>query len=181
MAIAITIGMQYLFLAKLWEGYPIRWMGDLIHRNVVLSMIGLTVAGAIAIAAASLRRWRRGESAAAKLERPATNPSFDEIRSALLGIAGRSTLPTPPALLYTPKNADALEARERGKPTGDVVVVGLDQEHASAIDRTPSKRCWGTRSLTWSSPRRGSKSAPGAPSCCTFGSWRGASRYSASS
>lgn len=126
-AIAVTIGMQYLFLAKLWEGYPIRWMGDVIHRNVVLSMIGLTVVGAIAIAAASLRRWRRGESAAAKLERPATNPSFDAIRSALLGIAGRSTLPSLPALLYTPKNADALEARERGKPTGDVVVVGLDQ------------------------------------------------------
>lgn len=126
-AITVTVCMQYVFLAKLWEGYPIRWMGDAIHRNVVLTMIGLTILGAITVTAASLNRWRRGESAASKLERPATNSSFEGIRSALLLIAGRSSLRSPPVLLYTPKNADALEARERDKPASDAIVVGLDQ------------------------------------------------------
>lgn len=78
-------------------------MGDVIHPNVVLSMIGLTILGTIVIAAASLNRWRRGTNAASKLERPATHPSFDAIRSALARVAARSTLLLPPGLLYTPK------------------------------------------------------------------------------
>jgi hypothetical protein len=126
-AIIISVCLQYLFLAKLWEGYPLRYMGDVIHPNVVLSMISLTVLGAIVIAAASLNRWRNGANAASKLERPAVNTSFDSIRSALEHIAARSTLPSPPGLLYTPKNGDALEARERVTPPGDAVVVGLNQ------------------------------------------------------
>ncbi|WP_316232467.1 hypothetical protein [Bradyrhizobium sp. SZCCHNR1051] len=117
--------MQYLFLAKLWEGYPIDGRRHPSERRALYDRPHC--AGAIAIAAASLRRWRRGENAAAKLERPATNPSFDAIHSALLGTVGHSTLPSPPALLFTPKNADPLEAREPGKPTGDLLIVGLDQ------------------------------------------------------
>ncbi|WP_050420532.1 hypothetical protein [Bradyrhizobium tropiciagri] len=102
-------------------------MGDVIHPNVVVSMIGLTVLGTVVIVAASLNRWRRGANAESKLERPATNPSFDAIRSGLARVAARSTLLSPPGLLYTPKNGDALEARERVKPSGDAVVVGLEQ------------------------------------------------------
>jgi hypothetical protein len=126
-AITVTIAMQYLFLAKLWEGYPIEFIGDVIHQNVVLSMIGLTLLGAVVIVAVSLRRWQLGTRAAAKLEQPATNLSFDAIRSALVRVAARSTLRSAPGLLYTPKNAKALEVRERGGPFGDAVVVGLDQ------------------------------------------------------
>jgi hypothetical protein len=61
----------------------------------------------------------------AKLEQPATNLSFDAIRSALVRVAARSTLRSPPVLRYTPKNAQALEVRERGGPSGDA--TGLDQ------------------------------------------------------
>jgi hypothetical protein len=125
--ITITICMQYLFLAKLWEGYPIAFMGDVIHQNVVLSMIGLTGFGAVVIAAASLRQWQVGTLAASKLEQPAKSPTFDGIRSALARVAARSTLLTAPSLLYTPKNAKALEVRERNGPSGGAVVVGLDQ------------------------------------------------------
>ena len=32
-AIIITICLQYIFLAKLWEGYPIRYMGDVIQQQ----------------------------------------------------------------------------------------------------------------------------------------------------
>lgn len=47
--------------------------------------------------------------------------------SRLATVAGRSTLPSTPALLYTPKNANALEVRERSNAAEKAVVVGLDQ------------------------------------------------------
>ncbi len=50
-----------------------------------------------------------------------------DIRAALAIIGGRSTLPSAPALLYTPKSANALEVRERGGAADKAVVVGLDQ------------------------------------------------------
>jgi hypothetical protein len=94
----------------------------------------------------------------AKLEQPATNLSFDAIRSALVRVAARSTLRSPPVLRYTPKSAQALEVRERGGPSGDAVVVGLDQAPTSAANRPPSTRCWDTKSRTSRFPKRGSKS-----------------------
>jgi hypothetical protein len=60
----------------------------------------------------------------------------------------RSRLKTPAlCLLYTLRNGDALEARERVQSSGDTVVVGSSSAAlGSAIDRTPSKPCWGTKS-----------------------------------
>jgi hypothetical protein len=88
----------------------------------VLSLVGATTVGVF-----SLRRWNLGVSAAMRLERPATNLSFAAIRAALETVASRSTLPSVPAVLYTPKNANALEVRERGSTSEKAVVVGLDQ------------------------------------------------------
>ena len=76
-AIIITICLQYIFLAKLWEGYPIRHMGDAIHGNVVMTMVTLSLLGATTIGVFSLRRWNLGVSAAMRLERPAANQSFE--------------------------------------------------------------------------------------------------------
>lgn len=126
-AIGITMFLQYIFLVKLWEGYPIRHMGDVIHDNVVITMAALSILGAAAITVLSLRRWTVGANAARRLERPAANQSFDAIRAALVTVATRSTLPSPPALFYTPKNGNALEVRERHSPSHMAVVVGLDQ------------------------------------------------------
>jgi hypothetical protein len=126
-AIIITICLQYVFLAKLWEGYPIRYMGDVIHSNVVITLAALSILGATAIGVFSLRRWSLGLNAARRLERPATHQSFEAIRAALGIVAGRSTLASAPALLYTPKNANALEVRQSGSTSDKAVVVGLDQ------------------------------------------------------
>ena len=51
----------------------------------------------------------------------------NSIRAALKTVAGRSTLASAPTLLYTPKNANALEVRERGGACEKAVVVGLGQ------------------------------------------------------
>lgn len=126
-AIILTICLQYLFLAKLWEGYPIRYMGDVIDGRVVAAMAGLSILGSLVILVVSLRRWNTGVTAARRLERPAQNESFDAIRNSLEALAGRSTLSSTPALLYTPKNANALEVREHGDRGEKAVVVGLDQ------------------------------------------------------
>jgi hypothetical protein len=96
-AIIITICLQYIFLAKLWVGYPIRYMDDVIHSNVVITLAGLSILGATAIGVLSLRRWSLGVNA--RLERPAKDQSFDGIRAALGTVAGRSTLSSAPALL----------------------------------------------------------------------------------
>jgi hypothetical protein len=123
----ITICLQYVFLAKLWEGYPISYMGDVIHSNVVITLAALSILGATAIGVFSLRRWSLGVTAARRLERPTANQSFDDIRASLATVASRSALPSAPALLYTPKNANALEVRERDGAADKAVVVGLDQ------------------------------------------------------
>lgn len=126
-AIIITICLQYIFLAKLWEGYPIRYMGDVIDGRVVAAMAALSILGGLVILAVSLRRWSIGVTAARRLERPAESESFDAIRDSLEAVASRSTLSSTPALLYTPKNANALEVREHGGAVGKAIVVGLDQ------------------------------------------------------
>jgi hypothetical protein len=134
-AVGIVALLQYLFLAKLWEGYPIRFAGDVIHANVVAAGLALSLIGAAAIATGSLRSWRRGDLAARKLEHPAAHASFGPVRALLDEVAGRSILSGPgqrPALLYTLKNARALEARETGR--SGAIVVGLEQRKALRQD-----------------------------------------------
>jgi hypothetical protein len=126
-AIVATIALQYAFLAKLWEGYPIRYMDDVIHHNVVIAMGALSLIGGALIAFFSLRRWRLGVKSAKRLERSATHQSFDAIQIELRTIAARSTLSSVPILLYTPRNANALEVREHNGNLEKAVVVGLDQ------------------------------------------------------
>jgi hypothetical protein len=125
-AVAAIAVLQYLFLIRLWQGYALKWMGDMISPNVVESGIAVSVGGALAIAWLSIRQTRSGTDAAKRLERPADNSSFDRIRSSLSRVAARSTLPKLPRLMYTPKNALALEAREFSG-TDQSVVVGLMQ------------------------------------------------------
>lgn len=132
-AVAILAALQYVFLAQLWRGFPLKAVGDVIHVNVIVAGIMLSVVGAAVIAAMSVLRWRRGVAAAKRLEVAAAAPTFEGIRSALAHVSGRSTLSEPPQLRYTPKNASALEVREDAgaKPA---VVVGLDQRKRQSED-----------------------------------------------
>lgn len=133
-AVAILVALQYVFLAQLWRGFPLKAIGDVVHVNVVMAGIALSVVGAGAIIAASLLRWHRGVAAARRLESPARAPTFDGIRNALATVSGRSTLDAAPQLRYTPKNATALEVREGGTDTGPAVVVGLGQRRRQSED-----------------------------------------------
>ena len=138
-ATAIIVLLQYVFVLKLWEGYVFRFIGDHIHGNVAVTGLTLSFAGAVLIIGLSLKRWHRGAYAARQLERPATHPSFKPIADALLRLTTRSELVSAPALLYTPKNAIALEVRQnRAHPHG-AIVVGLHQrarqaKHEAAFD-----------------------------------------------
>ncbi|MGW5961091.1 hypothetical protein, partial [Methylorubrum thiocyanatum] len=67
--------------------------------------------------------------AARRLEHPASHTSFGPMRDLLNQVAGRATFSGGegrPTLLYTQKNALALETREGGALPG-AIVVGLDQ------------------------------------------------------
>jgi Zn-dependent protease with chaperone function len=130
--IGATVTLQYVFLFRLWEGYLLRHAGDVIHSNVVIFGVVASLIGSAAIATWSLHRWLRGLSAARRLERPAAHPSFNSIRDALSDLAGRSCLEGPPALLYNPKNAYALEVRENG--ARGAVVVGLEQRKRQIVN-----------------------------------------------
>jgi hypothetical protein len=132
-AVSITALLQYVFLFRLWKGYPLRAIGDVIHPNVVIAGLSLSALGTAGIAIASFRMWVRGTAAARRLERPAINPSFDSIRQRLIILADRSTLPRAPELLYTSKNAEALEVRDDGANL-NAVVVGLDQRKNERLD-----------------------------------------------
>jgi hypothetical protein len=125
-AVGLVAILQYVFLVRLWLGYPIKWVNDLIHLNVVIAGVILSVGGALAIAWLSINRWMCGTRAANLLERPAEHESFNEIRDTLSKIVSASKLPNCPRLLYTPKNSLALEVREpeNGSPA---VVIGLGQ------------------------------------------------------
>jgi hypothetical protein len=132
-AVSITALLQYLLLFRLWEGYPLRAAGDAIHPNVVTAALLLSTLGAAAIVALSLHAWIRGVAAARRLEKPATDHSFAAIRQRLITLTTESTLSHAPELLYTPKNAEALEVREYEHGAA-AVVVGLDQRKNERID-----------------------------------------------
>lgn len=135
-AIAVTIlaTLQYVFLAQLWRGYPLKAVGDVIHVNVVVTGLALSLVGAAAIAVVSVLRWRRGTAAGRRLEVAASSPTFEGIRSALAQVSGRSTLSEAPQLRYTSKNASALEVREDDAGGKSAVVVGLGQRKHQSED-----------------------------------------------
>ncbi len=138
-ATAIVVLLQYVLVLKLWEGYIVQNVGKHIHSTVAVTGSALSIAGVLVIIGISLYRWHRGSHAARQLERPATHASFEPIVDALDRVSKRSELESSPALLYTPKNAVALEVRhDRNFPQG-AIVVGLHQrarqkEQAMAFD-----------------------------------------------
>jgi hypothetical protein len=132
-AVSITALLQYLLLFRLWKAYPLRATGDAIHPNVVTAALLLSTLGGVAIVVLSLRAWIGGVAAARRLEKPATDHSFDPIRRHLITLTAESTLSSAPELLYTPKNAEAFEVREYGHGAA-AVVVGLDQRKNERID-----------------------------------------------
>lgn len=134
LVIILLILLQYLFLAKLWEGYPIRWVNDVIHINVVIAGIVLSVLGVLTITGMSYFRWSRADATARRLDKPATDTSFDAIRSSLEKLTERSTLNQQPDLFYHMKDALALEVREYGAYSG-AVVVGLQQRDKQRQDQ----------------------------------------------
>ena len=98
--IATTCALQYVFLSRLWLGYIYQYSGELIPSSIALGGILTTALGLIAIAVISIRRWRRGDTAARNLERPATHISFDSVHEVLRDVSARSTLKSNPTLLY---------------------------------------------------------------------------------
>jgi len=134
-AIALLAALQYVFLAQLWRGFPLKALNnDAVHVNVVVTGAALSLAGAAVIAGVSMLRWRRGVAAARRLEAAASSPTFEGIRRALAEISCRSTLGNPPELLYTPRNASALEVREDEGGAQLSVVVGLGQRNRQTED-----------------------------------------------
>lgn len=133
-AVAILAALQYVFLAQLWRGFPLKAVGDVIHINVVVTGVVLSLVGAAVIATVSVLRWRRGIAAARRLEAAAVAPTFEGIRSALAQVSRRSTLGEAPQLRYTPKNASALEVREGDDDDKSAVVVGLGQRKRQSED-----------------------------------------------
>lgn len=133
-AVAILAALQYVFLAQLWRSYPLKAVGDVIHVNVVIAGLVLSLAGSVAITIASILHWRRGLAAAQRLEVVASTKTFNGIRATLARLAHRSTLNEPPELRYTPKNAAALEVREANRGAKRAVVVGLGQRKRQTDD-----------------------------------------------
>ncbi|MEE7505124.1 hypothetical protein [Methylobacterium mesophilicum] len=123
-AVGTLLVLQYVFMLKLWVGYPIQGMGLQFHHNVVVMGITLSVFGSLVIVTASLRLWRGGEAAARKIEREAGNQAFAPMRALLDKISARSTLEAHerPSLFWSPKNKKALEARDRPDRRTSVVV-----------------------------------------------------------
>lgn len=135
-AIAVTIlaTLQYVFLAQLWRGFPLKAVGNVIHINVIVAGVVLSLVGAAAIATTSVLRWRRGTAAARRLEVAASSPTFEGIRSALAKVSSQSTLGESPHLRYTAKNASALEVREGDVDGTSAVIVGLGQRKRQSED-----------------------------------------------
>ena len=127
LAITFIAILQYVFLIRLWKGYPLQWSGDAIDPNVVVTALSLSIGGAFAIVVSSLRHWSNGTASARRLERPASDRSFEPIHRRLADLASRSTLRRVPDLLYTSKNANALEVRHDTPGDTGAIVVGLDQ------------------------------------------------------
>lgn len=135
-AIVITVVavLQYVFLGRLWDGYLLRYAGDVIAENVVLTATVLGVGGAIVLAGIAVLRWVSAGKANRALEKDATNASFDCIRNLLANVTVRSTLSAPPVLRYTPRNALALETRQDWRGASPALVVGLEQRTRAAAD-----------------------------------------------
>lgn len=135
-AIVITVVavLQYVFLGRLWEGYLLSYVGDVIAENVVLTVTLLGLGGAFVIAGIAVLRWVSVSEANRALEKDATNASFDGIRNLLAKVTVRSTLSDPPMLRYTPRNALALESRQDWRGANPAVVVGLEQRTRAAAD-----------------------------------------------
>lgn len=131
-AVGVLMTLQYVFLVRLWLGFPLKAAGSAIHVNVVYCGIVLSAVGAAGIVAVMLLRWRRRIAAARRLEKPASDKSFDGIRCALVELSKRATLRMPPQLLYSSKNAYALEVRDGGRRQPGTVVVGLGQRKEQA-------------------------------------------------
>ncbi len=131
-AIVCIAVLQYLFLAKLWEGYLIRYMGDFVHPYVVWTGMIVSCIGVAVIAYSSLTKWSVGNKSAIKLEKPATHESFQAIQKKVTKIGLRAELEELPVLYYTPKNSDALQVRDSIKQPSRLI-VGLNQRRANAI------------------------------------------------
>jgi hypothetical protein len=132
-AVSLIAVLQYVFLLKLWLGYPVRGSGNVIHPHVVITALLLSLAGAVAILLFLIRYWAQGAASARRLERPATHSSFDAIRTRLAALARHSTLRQAPDLLYTPKNKLALETRPEASGAA-AVVIGLGQRERDRLD-----------------------------------------------
>ncbi|WP_424973217.1 hypothetical protein [Dinoroseobacter sp. S76] len=128
--VAFTCFVQYAFLSRLWDGYISRYAGELIPRSVSALATLMVLGGGVIIVAFSVYRWRQGTRAAQSLERPAQHQSFDTVRNLLSDVSARSSLRAVPALLYTPKNANALEVRQSGSYPSAIVVGLSKRSHA---------------------------------------------------
>lgn len=125
--------LQYVFLWRLWNGYVLNHIGDVIAVPVVWTLSGLAIFGSVVLAFGFAASCLRSSRATAKLEKEARDPSFDGIRGMLQGVLPRTLLHVSPALLYTPRNTLALESRQKWSGANPAVVVGLGQrEHAQA-------------------------------------------------
>jgi hypothetical protein len=131
-AIVLFAVLQYLFLIRLWRGYPLKASGLYIDEAIVHGGLWLSFVGAIVITIVVPLRWRSRSAAARRLEKPATNKSFDALRAALAQLVRRADLATAPVLRYTPKNAFALEVRDSSADSESAVVVGLHQRRVQA-------------------------------------------------
>jgi len=125
--VGVVMTLQYVFLARLWQGFPLKAADYLLHVNVIIVGIALSVVGGAGIVSVMLLRWRRRTAAARRLEKPASDKSFDGIRGALAEVSTRSTLRAPPQLFYSSRNAYALEVRDADRRQPGTVVVGLGQ------------------------------------------------------
>lgn len=134
LAVALLALLQYMFLVQLWQGFPLKAVGDVIHMNVVIAGFVLSLIGGVVIIAGSIARWRCVVKATRQLEAIASNLSFDALRELTTTLARRSTLSVTPQLRYTPKNAAALEVREGNAVVPSAVVVGLNQRKRQCDD-----------------------------------------------
>ncbi|BBQ01251.1 hypothetical protein BSFA1_63790 (plasmid) [Burkholderia sp. SFA1] len=132
--VALVAAFQYFFLIKLWEGYVLRRLGDVVHPFIGMTGMMTSVAGAGAILCIFRLRQKRRSKANHRIEKPATNASFTAIRRSLERVVGRSTLKRSPELRYSPKDALALTSRETASGDGQSIVVGLHQRERQGAD-----------------------------------------------
>lgn len=164
--ILTVITLQYVFLARLWIGYLVEKIEDVIAVEVVVTASVFAVVGAVVIGGASATRWIKAARAARKLEKDANNASFDDIRQVITQMIPGSGLLSPPRLRYTPKNALALETRQGLRGGEPAVVVGLAQRAVARDRPTSLLRRSATRSRISNSAERESRLRSAAQSPC---------------